>query len=99
MIIDSKKYNGKRTNDECDTDEVELFDWCCMYPSTREKGARALDYKENFDYCNEHGIIPCICITDDLDDYRRAIEYGCRMFTSNNIVKGHEILCELGVRK
>ena len=92
-------YNGKRTNDESETPETEMFDWCCMYPSVKEKGARALDYKENFDYCNEHGIIPCICIKDDLNDYKRAIDYGCRMFTSNNIEEGHKILCELGVRK
>ena len=91
-------YKCRRTKDECAKDESELFDWCCLYPSVVEKGVCAVDFKENFDYCKEHGVLPCICIADNLDKYRLAIEYGCRMFTTNNIEECHKILCELGVR-
>ena len=78
-------------------DEKDFFDWCCLYPN--EKGHAAIEYKENFDYCVENGIIPCICVKDELEVYKTAIEYGCRMFTSNNVEEGHRVLCALGVRK
>lgn len=87
----------RKTKDEPELDEKDFFDWCCLYPN--EKGHAAIEYKENFDYCVENGIIPCICVKDELESYRTAIEYGCRMFTSNNVEEGHRVLCELGVRK
>ena len=90
-------HKCRKTKDEPELDEKDFFDWCCMYPN--EKGHAALEYRENFDYCVEHGVIPCICIKDELEAYRTAIEYGCRMFTSNNVEEGHRVLCELGVRK
>jgi len=89
-------HGCRRSYDEPLLEEKELFDWCCLYPDV--KGERALDYKSNFDYCKENGIIPCICIKDTFDDYKLAIEYGCRMFTSNDIFEADRILRELSVR-
>lgn len=88
----------RRTNDEARVAEDELYDWCCLYPNERGGGKCALDYPENFDYCRSHGIIPCICIPDELEAYRKALDLGCRMFTSNDVVKCDKILRELGVR-
>lgn len=85
-----------RSKDAADISEEELFDWCCLYG--HEKGEGPLDREDSFNYCREHGILPCICIKDDLDAYRRAIELGCRMFTSNDITLADAILKELGVR-
>ena len=85
-----------RSKDACDTPPEELFDWCCIYPTV--KGASVLDFKENFDYCTERGILPCLCIPDDAAASKKAIDYGCRMFTSNDIVKADDILRALGVR-
>ena len=86
----------RRTKDEAEMREEELFDWCCMYG--RVKGESPLDCPEAFGYCNEHGILPCICIADELESYKLAIELGCRMFTSNNITLADEILRRLGAR-
>lgn len=74
----------------------DLFDWCCLYPD--EKGRSPVDYPANFAYCTERGILPCICIPEDTEKYRAAIGYGCRMFTSNDILACDRILRELGVR-
>ncbi len=89
-------YNCRRSKDDPELCECEIFDWCCLYPE--EKGRLAIDYKENFDYCTENGILPCICIPDNYDDYKKAIEYGCKMFTSNDIYECEKILKRLGVR-
>ena len=91
-------HNCHRSYDEPEAREEDIFDWCCLYPNEKKTGETALDYKENFDHCIGAGIIPCICIKDNLADYRRAIEYGCRMFTSNDIHLADEILRTLGVR-
>lgn len=89
-------YNCRRSCDSAETNEAELFDWCCLYPN--ETGFKALDFKENFDFCNKNGILPCLCIPDTLEDYKIAIDYGCRMFTSNNILEAARILAELKVK-
>jgi glycerophosphoryl diester phosphodiesterase len=86
----------KRTRDMANTPPEELYDWCCLYPNDWRKSV--LDYPENFTYCLERGILPCVCVADDLDAYRRYIELGCRMFTSNDIEAADRILRELGAR-
>ena len=88
-----------RSHDEPDTmTREELYDWCCLYPNEKGEGRTALNDPENFEYCIEHGILPCICIKDELENYRKAIELGCKMFTTNNIYECDKILRELGVR-
>ena len=89
-------YNCRRSKDDSLLPEKDIFDWCCLYPN--EKGQRALESKENFAYCVENGILPCLCIPDVLEDYKLAIDLGCKMFTSNNIERAAEILSELGAR-
>ena len=53
---------------------------------------------ENFDYCKKHGIFPCVCVPDHIDTYKKYVELGCRMFTSNDIYEADRILKELGLR-
>lgn len=86
----------RRTKDEAEMAEEELFDWCCLYPN--EAGKSPVEFKENFDHCFENGVIPCVCIPDREDTYRLALEYGCKMFTSNDIYTGAEVLKTLGAR-
>ena len=86
----------RRTKDEASIPEEELFDWCCMYPKV--KGENPVDYPENFMHCVEHGIIPCVCIPDLEETYGKALELGCKMFTSNDIYAGTEVLKKLSVR-
>ena len=89
-------HGAPRSKDVPEMPVEELFDWCCLYPD--EKGKSPVDFKANFDYCTARGIIPCICIAEDTERYRAAIEYGCRMFTSNDIIACDKVLRELGVR-
>ncbi|MBQ7347320.1 MAG: hypothetical protein IJW55_05125 [Clostridia bacterium] len=85
-----------KSKDATETPWEELFDWCCMYAD--EKGKSPLDFKANFDYCLQYGIIPCVCIADTEENYRKAIDYGCKMFTSNNIYEADRILKKLNYR-
>ncbi len=103
-----KKYNHKyllhgqgihkfsRACDKTEIDEKILFDWCCVYPDSR--GLDVLDFKENFDYCVNNNMLPCLCLPDTVENYKKALEYGCKMFTSNNIIEGDRVMRELGVR-
>ncbi len=84
------------SNDVSEISEEELFDWCCLYPE--EAGKNPVDYQGNFDYCIRHGIHPCVCIPDEVEHYMKAIQYGCKMFTSNDIYEADRILRELKVR-
>ncbi len=89
-------FNAPRSVDTPDCSLTELFDWCCLYPE--HKDTSPVDYEGQFKYCLDHGILPCICITDDDEKYARALKYGCKMFTTNDIVECDRILRELGVR-
>ena len=89
-------HNCKRTKDVANIAEEKLYDWCCLYPNV--KGDRPLDYPENFEYCQKYGILPCVCVPDELETYKKYIELGCRMFTSNDVVLANEILKKLHIR-
>ena len=86
----------RRSCDLSGIDEAELFDWCCLYPN--EPGRNPVEFKENFDYCVKNGIFPCLCISDNIENYKKAVDYGCKMFTSNNVAEAIRILSELKVR-
>ncbi len=76
--------------------EEALFDWCCLYPEV--PGHSPVEFPDNFRHCVDHGILPCVCIPDDPDTYQRALALGCKMFTSNDIHTGAQVLHALGVR-
>lgn len=85
-----------RSNDIAETPDTELFDWCCLYPD--EPGKNPLDYADNFEYCIANGIQPCVCLPDTMEIYSKAIQLGCRMFTSNDIYEAGRILKQLNER-
>ena len=89
-------YHCQRTKDTALIKQEELYDWCCLYPNTA--GHVPFDFPENFEYCLKHHIHPCVCVPDEIDTYKKYIDLGCRMFTSNNIYKAAEILRELHFR-
>ena len=89
-------YHCQKTLDTALVKQEELYNWCCLYPN--EKGYAPLDFPENFEYCKNHGIIPCVCVPDVLDTYKQYIDLGCRMFTSNDIYEADRILRKLGLR-
>ena len=83
-------YNARRSKDDPDTDEADLFDWCCVYP--KAQGESVLDNPEGFDYCLDHSILPCILLPDTVENYQKAIDLGVRMFTSNDIETADALL-------
>jgi glycerophosphoryl diester phosphodiesterase len=89
-------HRAKKTCDTAETPEEEIFTWCCLY--SEEKGKLPIDFPENFIHCTECGIKPCVCLADTEEIYRRSIELGCRMFTSNDIHEAKRILTLLGER-
>ena len=89
-------YKCKRSCDSSEINETELFDWCCLYPN--EVGRNPIEFKENFDFCIKNNVIPCLCIPDDIENYKIAIDDGCKMFTSNNVAEATRILSALKVR-
>ena len=89
-------HRCKKTNDTAATPEEEIFDWCCLY--SEEKGKLPMDFPENFRYCTERGIKPCVCLADTEEIYRAAIELGCEMFTTNDIYEADRVLRLLGKR-
>lgn len=93
--------------DEMSLLEIRSLDAGCTFknpviakiPTVRDEvGRNPIEFKENFDYCVKNDIIPCICIPDNIENYKTAIDYGCKMFTSNNIAEAARILSELKVR-
>lgn len=97
ILIHGQGINkARRSKDEPEMDEVDLFDWCCVYP--QEEGHLAIDYPEDFDYCLDHSILPCILLPDTVENYKKCIDLGVRMFTSNDIATADAVLRELGER-
>lgn len=89
-------YHCQKTYDSATIKQEQLYNWCCLYPN--KKGYAPLDFPENFEHCIQHGIYPCVCVADNFDAYKRYVELGCRMFTSNDIYEADRILKELGLR-
>lgn len=89
-------YHCRRTKDEAVVAEETLFDWCCLYPE--EAGRNPVEFADNFEYCKAYGILPCVCIPDLEDTYAKALEMGCKMFTSNDVHEADRILKKLGYR-
>lgn len=89
-------YRCQKTGDKAEIPQEELYDWCCLY--SEESGKQAFDFPHNFEHCIKNNIFPCVCVPDITDAYRKYIELGCKMFTSNDIFKADEILKTLKVR-
>lgn len=89
-------YRCQRTKDKAAVPQEELYNWCCLYPN--EPGKRPIDSPENFEYCKEKGILPCVCVPEDLETYAQYIQLGCRMFTCNDIYEADRILKKLACR-
>lgn len=89
-------YNCQKTIDRAKVSQEKLYDWCCMYPNNET--VSLLDSKENFEHCVENGILPCVCVPDELETYKKYVDLGCRMFTSNDIYAADRILKELNLR-
>lgn len=78
------------------TQPVENFsDWAAIW---RKDENHTAGFKEDYDYAIERGVLTCILVADTEEEYKKALDMGCRMFTSNDPRKGLEVLRALGKR-
>ncbi len=54
--------------------------------------------QEDYDYARDKDILACILVADEEENYRKALQAGCRMLVSDNPGKGIELLRRLGER-
>ena len=70
-------------------------DWIVIW---NKDEAHPAGFAEDYEYALENGLAPCILVTDTPSAYQRAIELGCKMFTSDDPARAVEILRGLGHR-
>ena len=78
------------------TKPLESFlQWAAIW---RKDESHPEGYQEDYDFALTRGILPCILVPDEEQHYRKAIQMGCRMFTSNDPQAAIQILKKLGCR-
>ena len=75
---------------------IDTFsDWIAIW---RKDAEHVAGFKADYEFVANRGLPTCILVPDQLVHYKKAIELGCKMFTSDDPTKAIEILRELGVR-
>lgn len=87
----------KLFNDQCDGDLFSYMDWACLFPTELPDNERVRS-REDYEMVIQHNVKPCNYMPAVFTDYARAIEYGTRMFTVDDIKTSECILHALGVR-
>lgn len=84
-------------NDKAEGDLFSYMDWACLFPTKGIEG----NVRPRADYQTvlKHNVIPCNYMPAVYTDYARAVEYGTRMFTADDIKTSECILRALGMRE
>lgn len=82
--------------DSCSGDPFDYMDWACLFPIGRSHGRVCL--QEDYNAVMGRGVVPCNFMPAVYTDYERALKYGTRMFTVDDIKTSECILRALGVR-
>ena len=78
------------------TKPLESFlDWAAMWNKDEE---HPTGFQKDYDYAKERDILTCILVADTAEQYRKALDMGCRMFTSDDPKTAIQVLRELGER-
>ena len=78
------------------TRPLESFlDWAAMW---RKDEDHIESFIEDYQFAIERDILTCILVPDKKEHYEKALDMGCRMFTSDDPATAIEILRSLGVR-
>ena len=72
-----------------------FLDWAVIW---RKDALHPEGFREDYEYALKRGLLPCILVPDEEMHYRRALEMGCRMFTSDDPAAAADILDRLGCR-
>ena len=73
-----------------------FINWAAIW---RKDEAHLSGFEEDYKYAIDRDILCCILVPDREEHYRRALEMGCRYFTSDDPTTAVQILRSLGVRK
>lgn len=85
----------KRPKDFASRPLTDFSDWLVIWKKDEDHPA---GFQEDYDFAAAHGIPTCILVPDTEEMYRRAVDMGCKMFTSDNPAKAIEIFKKLGYR-
>lgn len=70
-------------------------DWLAIW---RKDAEHLSGFHADYEFAERRGLLTCILVPDEAVHYKKAIELGCKMFTSDDPAKAIEILKKLGVR-
>lgn len=73
----------------------DFIDWAVIWDQGPDD---PVGYKEDYEYALANGTQVCTLVKDREELYQMAIEYGCKMFTSDDPAKAVEIFKKLGYR-
>lgn len=89
-------YPLQHFKDSCEGNPFSYMDFACLFPVRKQIGR--VCPKEDYDALHSHGVLSCNFMPAVYTDYQKAIEYGTRMFTVDDIKTSECILRSLGVR-
>ena len=88
-------YPRKPTGDPSVTPLVDYLDWAAIW---RKDEDHLAGFPEDYADADARQHLTCILVPDAIENYKAALDMGCRMFTSDDPKKAIEFLAELGVR-
>lgn len=74
---------------------AEICDWAAIWNKDEDHPA---GFERDYAFAKERDILTCILVSDTEEMYRKALDLGCRMFTSDDPRTAIEILKDLGER-
>ena len=72
-----------------------FLDWAAMWNKDEDHPA---GFADDYAYAKERDILTCILVQDTPEQYKMALDMGCRMFTSDDPATAIEVLKELNER-
>jgi glycerophosphoryl diester phosphodiesterase len=88
-------YPFKKTADPSSKPLVSFLDWYAIW---RKDEDHLAGFPEDYAEADARQHLTCILVPDAIENYKAALDMGCRMFTSDDPRKAIEFLTELGVR-
>ncbi|MBQ8893717.1 MAG: hypothetical protein IJ043_04835 [Clostridia bacterium] len=82
-----------RPKDHAARPQESFLDWAAIWRKDEEQPA---GFAEDYAYAAEQEILPCILVPDTEEMYQKALDLGCRMFTSDDPAAAQSILRRLG---
>ena len=88
-------YIGYTKKDVSERPLESFLDWTAIW---RKDADHVAGFAEDYAYADAREILTCILVPDTEEQYKKALDMGCRMFTSDDPATGVEVLKKLGKR-